>query len=672
MAKTNYLTGYKLFVGIFILALGFLSILIPAESASAAPCPANRVACNGDENRARNACFAGRPTSQGAIWMNNADASATDTGYYAYGVNVGATDTVVNITIRGSVYVCGQGAGTWQPSYAVEVQPDTVGGAYPDSARLGITGGGSLYRGNFQGVNDVWTTQGGSVTGTLNVSGLATNNANGTGSQTITIGIFRCYSTNGVTRAGPGSCSTALIPVTIYRARLPGYNLTPTVTVNPSTSIESGQTVTATPAVTSAGGGNADAVTWQVSRFVVPPSTAVPVAGINPTLPLAYYGNGATTEASNTQGFPPGTTLLPDVAKVSEDLLVGSKICYALSVNPYTNDNALGYWYHSAPACVVVAKKPKVQVLGNDLMVGRATSTNPAAVSKIVTSSSYSSNTGLYYGSWSEYAIIPSGTVAGMASGAMYVDGDANDLCRLSLLTISNAVSSGSGSTCQEAQIGQYAISSLAPNVSSRFPVPTAGAQIISSGTQNLFGLAPGLVYTSNSPNLSINSSAAFGAGRWVVINAPKTTVTITSDLNYTPGSLSGLGSIPQIVIIAKNIIISDAVKNIDAWLIATGGASSPGSTAADGVINTCGAGGVTATTLPTSLQCTEKLVINGPVMANHLLLRRTAGSGVGPNLGDPAEVFNLRGDAFIWATSYSPGNGRLPTISSKELPPKF
>jgi len=50
----------------------------------------------------------------------------------------------------------------------------------------------------------------------------------------------------------------------------------------------------------------------------------------------------------------------------------------------------------------------------------------------------------------------------------------------------------------------------------------------------------------------------------------------------------------------------------------------------------------------------------------------RTAGSGVGVAIGDPAEVFNLRGDAYLWATAYSSNSDRLSTVSTKELPPRF
>ena len=390
MAKNRSLKHLSFFVGIFIVALSFVSIFVPADTANAAACPSNRFSCNNDETRARNACTPSARLVQGAIWFNNSSSAGTDDGYYAMGVNIGATDTIASVNIRGSIFACGQGAGDWSAVYAVNVTPDTVGGAYPDSSRLSITGGNVLYRGNYQGVNDIWSTQGGSVTANLNVSGLATNNANGADSQTITVGIYRCYSSNG---AWPtGSCSTSLVPVTINRARLPPYTLTPTITVNPSSSLESGQTATASPVVSSAGGGTASNVAWQVSRFVVPATGGIPGASINGAAPQAYYGNGATNEANGARNFSPGTTALPNSAKTTEDLLVGSRVCYALSVRPYTNTNALNQWYHSAPSCVVISKKPKVQVLGSDLIVGRGTVNSPAAVSKVATSTTASAN----------------------------------------------------------------------------------------------------------------------------------------------------------------------------------------------------------------------------------------------------------------------------------------
>lgn len=438
------------------------------------------------------------------------------------------------------------------------------------------------------------------------------------------------------------------------------YTLTPTITGSPAVIDSGGQSVTLVPTIRNGNPGESKAANWETTKFVVPPSSPVPVAGINGTVPTAYYGYGAQTIATGSGTFNSTSPSLSVPPQPVGDYPVGTRVCFALSVSPYSQSST--NWSHSTPFCTVVAKKPKVQVLGGDLIVGRATPYNPTRTSQVVTSTSLSGSTGSYYGSWSEYAIIPTGTVSGMASGATYAGGSAEtNFCKLSLLTIAN----NTNPNCQATEVGKYISGSIAPNVVNRFPIPSAPAQIITTATKNINTLTPSLVYTSNQANLTLTSSAAFGVGRWVVINAPNTTVTISSNINYTNGNLTKLSDIPQVVIIAKNIIIADSVTNLDAWLLSVGAG-------VDGVINTCGAGGVNTGTLPTAGQCTNKLTVNGPLMANHLVMRRTAGAGTGASTGDPAEVFNLRGDAYLWASVYASSNGRLPTVSTKELPPRF
>lgn len=342
----------------------------------------------------------------------------------------------------------------------------------------------------------------------------------------------------------------------------------------------------------------------------------------------------------------------------------GKTLCRTTIAAPKSNVDA--GQIASTPACVVIGKRPKVQVLGGDLIVGRGSATNPSAVSNVTTSVSRMAS-GLYYGSWAEYGITATGTVAGMASGSGYVGGSlTNNLCSLSILTFTNYSTLARGGTCNVANIGQYIHSTPVPNVADRFKTtpstPSIAGTSVSLMGSNLSGLYS--VPTTTSA-LTITSNGAIPAGRWIVINAPNTTVTIGEDITYTGASLSGTASIPQVIIIAKNIIISDTVGNVDSWLITTG-------SGADGRLNTCGAGGVGEATALTRTLCVNKLTVNGPVMANHLILRRTAGAGTDTQSGDPAEVFNLRADAYIWATNYNLSAGRLPTASTKELPPRF
>jgi len=52
--------------------------------------------------------------------------------------------------------------------------------------------------------------------------------------------------------------------------------------------------------------------------------------------------------------------------------------------------------------------------------------------------------------------------------------------------------------------------------------------------------------------------------------------------------------------------------------------------------------------------------------------LQRTFGSGSGAATGNPAEVFNLRPDAYLWGVFQAAGSGRLQTVYETELPPRY
>ena len=364
------------------------------------------------------------------------------------------------------------------------------------------------------------------------------------------------------------------------------------------------------------------------------------------------WGFGSGTNSGGAAGANSSYTVQPSD--------FGKRLCRATSAAPAGRDNS--GWTESSAACVVIAKRPKVHVLGGDLIVGRGTVNNAARTSNIITSVSRA-DTGRYYGSWGEYALIPTGTVTGMASGSGYVNGTTSTaMCGLSYLTFTNAGSSSCGTGTA---FGRYTNSAIAPNIASRFPTDTSTPNT-PAGVVNLSTLKG--LYKTTSGSIQVTGGSPIGNardGQWVVINAPGATVTITGNINYTSLGLSSVSQIPQVVIIANNIIIADGVTNIDAWLIATG-------TGTNGRINTCGAGGVTETTTVTAGNCFNKLTINGPISANHLIMRRTAGAGAGAAADDPSEVFNLRADAYIWATNYTPGTGRLPTVTTNELPPRF
>lgn len=441
------------------------------------------------------------------------------------------------------------------------------------------------------------------------------------------------------------------------------FNLDPTMGLN-KTSAEGGETVTLDPGVNNSGTTASTSVEWRVTTFRLNQGVAIPGGGINGNVPTTHYGNGASNvellASQSPRAFQRGSTSLATsvAAQSIGDFPVGTRVCFALSVRPYTHSDA-NSWRHSVPICIVISKKPKVQVLGGDLIVGRGGTAN------IVTSSSTKTVGGSArtFGSWSEYGIIASGQVTSMASGAGYSGGaELNAPCNLSILTFSN-VRAGAANCVNIDKPGGYS------NVRS---LPDIGSRLVG---QTALGANPSVdVYSSTtgsysaSGTVTVSASQAIPVGKWVVINAPDATVNITSNIQYTTDTLNSLADIPQVVIIANRINIAASVTRVDAWLIASG---------TQGSIYTCG--DVPIATNLNSNVCNQQLVVNGPVVARHIYLHRTAGSdgtssgtSNAADAGRAAEVFNLRPDAYLWATSYTSGQARLHTVITKELPPRF
>lgn len=430
------------------------------------------------------------------------------------------------------------------------------------------------------------------------------------------------------------------------------YSLDPVMNTTPDTG-EGGSTATLAPTVTNTGSSNSPGnIEWQITNFTVPPAGTVPGGnGNSGQAPVDYYGNGATVIQAGSSTFNRGANAINANPHTMGDVPVGTRVCYALSVRPFSQSTGAN-WRHSPPDCVTIAKKPKLQVLGNDLLVGKGQTSN------IVTSSTTKTvgGTTRTYGSWSEYAIAASGRVTSMGSGAAYSGGATSNLfCALSLLTFSNTTA-GQTSCTASTQMGSYANTKALPDIGARL---RATSSLGNNPSVNVASVATGSYNATG--NVTVTSSGPIAKGKWVVINAPTATVTITSNINYTTDVLRSLTDIPQVVIIANEIRIAGGVTNVDAWLVANG---------TNGNLVTCS--DVTAADQLNATRCNQKLTVNGPVMARHLYLYRTAGAGTGAQTGDPAEVFNLRPDAYLWATGYSSEAGRLQTVTTKELPPRF
>jgi len=265
----------------------------------------------------------------------------------------------------------------------------------------------------------------------------------------------------------------------------------------------------------------------------------------------------------------------------------------------------------------------------------------------------------LRFGSWTEYGIIANKTITGAGSGSAFAGtGMANaTICRASSLSFTNA----GNSTCTPSTIiGNYNMDAhIMPNVEASFPISSSTPILQSSSSLNTLWDNK---YTTNG-NFTIKESN-IRKGQWIVINASTADITINGNIIYTADTFYSVNEIPQVVIIAKNIYIADNVTNIDAWLIAK-----------SGMINTCYSNNgviIPVGAKLTTLMCNEPLVVNGPVMTNKLYLRRTAGSDVGTASGNPAEIFNLRADAYLWSVGRATEDGRIQTVYSTELPPRL
>jgi hypothetical protein len=149
--------------------------------------------------------------------------------------------------------------------------------------------------------------------------------------------------------------------------------------------------------------------------------------------------------------------------------------------------------------------------------------------------------------------------------------------------------------------------------------------------------------------------------GKTIVVSTTGN-VTISGNITYNNGPYTNLQDLPQVLIFASNIYIEKDVANIDAWLVA-------GKNGGTGIIDTCKGhtiGIIDANT------CSKKLTINGPVFATKLITNRTHGAGHATKSIDPAEVFNLRPDSYLWAYSQASNFRQAVVTHTNNLPVRW
>lgn len=423
-----------------------------------------------------------------------------------------------------------------------------------------------------------------------------------------------------------------------------------------------------------------DQTQWSVKRLVVERNQPVDALQFNGAAYRDGYScaqlvglmNGKATcvdsGASGTKIFPRGTTTMSvaelgpvGVTAIDDSWQVGTKLCYVFTIDRPTEKSSPVDRYSKA-ACVVVGKRPTFQVHGGDVSVGRyfegdERSDVASNVRGSVTAKFGSINK--TFGSWVEYGIFAPGVVSGVASASGleggYDGSVASNQSLWSKLTFAN--------TGEE--MGHYTNVTGMGKATTMADYFIQGREVVkdlvSENTISFRGddVVNGL-YTKTNGNITLEASV-LEKGKMVILNVPDGVVTINGNLSYAGGTYSSVGEIPQLIIVAKNIVINDTVTSIDAWLLAQDGEKK------GGTITTC-----QHTPPLTSEMCNSPLRVNGPVVAKDLQLRRTGGAGVGQASGDAAETFNLRADTYLWGYNEGRSALRAETTYTTELPPQF
>lgn len=433
------------------------------------------------------------------------------------------------------------------------------------------------------------------------------------------------------------------------------YRLEPKVDVQNTYLTESDTSFTANGSITNHGPTYSRPVDYTVTRFVVPRSPTAPAMPTHRLHGQQHTAGGAcaiagqlaqgyggaqhcqTVTSGNGQiatGTPKQLSAYDTIGSLR--LKAGDRLCYMTTVNYYThNHTARDYAYESR--CAVVAKSPRVQIWGGDIHTDKDVRTRDTRVQG-----------GNLFGSWAEYAIIANRNAQYSASGAtLSTDGTGRQPATRHPLTIANTTTPG--------YANMTAGEKLPPHIGKETSIGQVPPSLAS---------LPNGTYRATGSTIVLNGSQTIPANKRLVLKAD--TITIQGDIIYTDEAV-GIGTIPQLVLVARKIIITPNVEQVDAWLLTTG---------SGGAISTCGTppSGNRPSDGIDVVSCNRKLRINGPVSTSKLYLRRTYGAEIKPgmHLGTPAEIIHLRPDAYIAGHAISRSSGAIRTMYIRELPPRL
>lgn len=323
-----------------------------------------------------------------------------------------------------------------------------------------------------------------------------------------------------------------------------------------------------------------------------------------------------------------------------------NKVNTASSNDDWNHVSGEDYWYIFDSACSVIAKRPSMAIWNGSVFADGGVNTSLSKRYNTTTMGTLKKESdveiGNTYGSWGEYLLIGGrSTITNMASGAALADGGSG-----SQSVESGGLDHNSNMTIQN--VTELGKSGINPNGTYRSRL---NAQL-----RDADGVAEEIT-DSDASKLTLNVLPDDnGTVRGSIYNV-KGNLEINSDIKNT--GVYKPGSIPQMVIFVDgNLTITANVRQIDAWLIVSK------------ELRTC-------KELTDSDSCSNQLVFNGPVSAGSIKLQRTHGAEKRDEASTPAEIFNFRPDAYIWAYNQSvkpneDGGFEFRTVDAKELAPRY
>lgn len=321
-----------------------------------------------------------------------------------------------------------------------------------------------------------------------------------------------------------------------------------------------------------------------------------------------------------------GTPGLTDLKYEIEELPSGTTVCFALSVFPWKNNGKdPKRWAHSKPECLTVSKKPYFAVENGMLVSGGNIVTN-------LTTTPDKKR----YGSWVEYNAAAQGSLMNaLATNTPNSEGRILTPDKWHRLTFANTTDPKGrfGGNIGEDVIDALQFFDSLPGVRGDYANTTYERHTKSE----IDGHSKGIhIYDGN--------------------------VTITKNIN---------GNDQMVIVVKGNLTIKHNVSNIDAWLIVGGELmTSDKQLTKDELAK----GEIVQNEVP--------LVVNGPVRAQSIKLRRTAGSGIKSPINSlkpatkqfdrPAETFRLTPQTYIWSYYNSLDKGKVQTVYLREVAPRY